>query len=90
MLGPAGFDIGKDRANLIVRQHPVISRHIGLNRLTHQGSQAVFCQIEKGCIIVVPGVAGFVMRRRGQAAIGLAGTPVRLAFKIDAVAGCTL
>lgn len=44
--------------------------------------------VEQHLIGVVPGMAGFVMRRDGHQSVGLGRVPIgNLALKIDAVAG---
>ena len=48
--------------------------------------QANFYQTEEGFVRVMPGVPGFVMRRRRQAAVGGARFPFRLALQLRSVA----
>ena len=47
----------------------------------------MFGDVEEKLIGMMPGVAGLVMRRRRQAAIGEPRAPVRLSFELDPVTG---
>ena len=84
---PAVFDKGQHGPDLGVREHLLISWHGTAIARRGMVFAPVLDEFKQPLVGMVPGVAALIVRRRWQAAVRQAGTPVRLPFQLRAVAG---
>src|SRR3989454_84955 len=85
---PVALDVRQDGPDFIVGELAAKTRHVALVARRRIGRhEPALRDAEEHAVRVMPGVAALIVRRRRQAAVGQAGTPVRLPFQLRAVAG---
>lgn len=84
---PAALDVGQHRPDVGVVEHLGVHRHGALEVGAGHGGGAPLGHVEQHLVGMVPSVAGCVVRRRRQGAVGVHPPPVGLSFEVGAVAG---
>ncbi len=86
---PSAFDEGQDRDDFSVGELIPIRRHIA-GWFAVAFGYTKLGDIKQEFVGMMPSVSRFVMRRRSSAAVGRGAAPIRFAFKVRAVARCTI
>lgn len=89
-LRPRAFDECQSRANLLVCQYAVETRHITLIPATNHRSSTSLGDIKKHAVGMVPSMPVSIVRGGWQAARGQSLLPVRLALELNAMARRTV
>lgn len=87
---PGGFNVVENDADFRVTQHITKARHVAFIAPADHRGRSVARYAEQDIVAVVPGVAGCIMGRRWQPAIGSGATPVGLAFEVRPMAGSAI
>src|SRR5258708_20277527 len=88
---PMAFDIREHRPDFLVGQLAAERRHVAVIVLRRiRRDQPIFGDGEEPAVRMMPGVPALIVRRRRQASVGAARTPVRLAFELGPVAAGTV
>ncbi len=83
---PSAFDVLKNRKNLFVAEHRLISRHVRLI-IGNDGRKTELGDLEEFIIRVMPRVSGLIVRRCRKPSIGQPSHPVRLTLQVCPMAG---
>ena len=82
VFGPTALDECEHRPNLLVGDFTRVSRHVALIARTGQSRRPLLGHGEQEFVGMMPGMAGLIMGRRRQAAIGPPLPPVGLTLQL--------
>ena len=86
LFGPSRLDERQNGDDLAVGQNILVHRHSRFVSVTNKRLETILRHLEQILIGVVPSMAGLIMGRRGQVTVLIALVPIRLPFKIPAMA----